>query len=97
MEQESALLLCPLLPVIHCDYAPDPSTSTENLVLGHPPAIPFLCWCWSHLGEISLAMEKPEREAVSLALFLIHCYRPLGPSLPSVYTLQMALEYGTEK
>jgi len=71
MEQELALFLCPLLPVIHRDYAPEPSTSiyTENLVLGHLPAILFLCWRRSCSGKISLAMEKREQEVVSPGSF----------------------------
>lgn len=71
MEWELALFLCPLLQVTHRDYAPDPSTSiyTENLVLGHLPAILFLCWSRSCSGEISPAVKKPEGEAVFPGLF----------------------------
>lgn len=94
-KRELVLSSSPLLPVIHHDYAPDPSTSiyTENLVLGHPPAIFFLCWSRSYSGEISPAMEKPEQEAVSPGSF--HYSSLSSPRaalsnflpLPSVYTL----------
>lgn len=104
-EQQIALVFYSLLLVIHQDFSPDPSISiyNKNLVLGHLPAILFLCWSGSHSGENSPALEKPEQEAVSLGLF--HYSLLSSPQaalnnflpLPSMYTLQMVLEYGTEK